>query len=154
MNYYTNALILICHLDQIGETDELNLGRIFDENALESLNDDEKSQNEDANSENTTTNVQEKIPEMNKKEAQPNIEDQTKSAVEQKQSTADKAETEAVPNEEDDNSDIFRTEAGWNDEMRRFYNDSWGGETFSVKNIRARMPSKSTLFDILVILSK
>lgn len=53
--------------DQIGETDELNLGRIFDANAFESLNDGEKSQNEDAKSENTTsTNIQEKTAEMNK----------------------------------------------------------------------------------------
>lgn len=33
-------------------------------------------------------------------------------------------------------------EAGWNDEMKRFYNDSWGGELFSVKKIQSEMPSE------------
>lgn len=33
-------------------------------------------------------------------------------------------------------------EAGWNDEMKRFYNDSWGGEIFSVKRIQSKMPSE------------
>lgn len=136
--------------DQVGETDELNLGQIFEANALESLNDDEKSQNEDAKSENTAANIQEKPAEMNKAETQPN-QNQTKFAVESKQSAANKSEVEAAPNKADDDNEMFRTEAGWNDEMNRFYNDSWGGETFSVKNIRARMPSKSTLFDILMI---
>lgn len=32
-------------------------------------------------------------------------------------------------------------EAGWNAEMKQFYNESWGGETFSVRSIRSRMPS-------------
>ena len=111
-----------------------------------------RDRNEDAKSENTTTNIQEKTAEMNREE--PNKENQAKFAVESKQSTADKSEMEAVPNEEDDDYEMFRTEAGWNDEMRRFYNDSWGGETFSVKNIRARMPSKSIPFDILMIVPK
>lgn len=33
-------------------------------------------------------------------------------------------------------------ESGWNEEMRRFYNDSWGGEDFSTRSICSRMPSK------------
>lgn len=43
--------------------------------------------------------------------------------------------------EQNMNDEELDAEAGWNDEMKRFYNDSWGGETFSVRNIHARMPS-------------
>ncbi|XP_055321315.1 uncharacterized protein LOC129577772 [Sitodiplosis mosellana] len=123
--------------DQVGETDELNLGRIFDENALESLNDDGKSLIEDTKSENTA--IQEKQPETNKEQPQP-TEEPSKSVEEPKQSTADETEMKTVPNEADDDDGLFGSEIGWNDEMRRFYNESWGGETFSVRNIRARMP--------------
>lgn len=38
--------------------------------------------------------------------------------------------------------DLSGKEISWNEEMRRFYNDSWGGETFSLRSIRARMQSK------------
>lgn len=36
-------------------------------------------------------------------------------------------------------------DVGWNAEMKRFYNNSWGGENFSVKNIHANMPSKPNI---------
>lgn len=42
------------------------------------------------------------------------------------------------------NAKPLDAEAGWNEEMKRFYNDSWGGEKFSVRNIYAKMPSKYT----------
>lgn len=44
-------------------------------------------------------------------------------------------------NNREDNREID-VEAGWNDEMKRFYNDSWGGELFSVKKIQSKMPSE------------
>lgn len=37
---------------------------------------------------------------------------------------------------------VIEPEMAWNDEMKKFYNDSWGGETFDVRKIRSRMPSK------------
>lgn len=136
--------------DQVGETDELNLGRIFDASALESLNDDGKSQNEDGKPEDTEAN-QEKSTESNEEQPQLNTEEVSKPTEEPKQSSSgDQSELVANEEENNDNNDdddqLFNTEAGWNDEMRRFYHDSWGGETFSLRNIRARMPSKFDLF--------
>lgn len=39
-------------------------------------------------------------------------------------------------------SDISRSDAGWNEEMKFFYNHSWGGEKFSLKEMMDKMPRK------------
>lgn len=132
--------------DQVGETDELNLGRIFDESATELLSDDTKSQNIDGISECNAKN-QENSSKAGEEQSQSNPEEPSKSLEEPKQMLVDKSATvsfeEKVDNDDnDDNDEMFKTEVAWNDEMRRFYCDSWGGETFSLRNILARMPSK------------
>lgn len=40
-------------------------------------------------------------------------------------------------------------EISWNDEMKRFYNDSWGGESFSIPAIQRNMPRKYKCFFFL-----
>lgn len=116
--------------DQVGVTDVLNLAHIFDESASNVTNNgNDKSKNTE------TQSIQETV---NKNESNPTV------SNDQLQKTIDKEET--APSD----TDILATEVGWNDEMRRFYNESWGGETFSVKNIRARMPSKSDFVFFLI----
>lgn len=129
--------------DQVGETDELNLARVFDE---EDLDDDSKSQNDDENPENRSASGQNES--MDKELSEGN---KSKGGKQQKteSSQANPMEVVKVSNTAnaidtlDSNNDVPNPEIGWNEEMRRFYHESWGGETFSVKNIRARMPSKS-----------
>lgn len=129
--------------DQIGETDELNLGRIFDEQELaaddcETQNDDEKSENQSPSRENESIdnelNQQNSLMKENKQREKSN---QPIPIEANKESD----ETNAI-DVIDAANDLANPEIGWNEEMRRFYHESWGGETFSVKNIRARMPSK------------
>lgn len=110
--------------DQIGETDDLNIGRIFDETGTNTSTDVEKTQSEQDNN----SNVQ-----------------QIESNQQQSNELNEPSDANDDANEEDcmiDEENSHKSEICWNDEMRRFYNDSWGGETFSVRNIRARMPSK------------
>lgn len=117
--------------DQIGETDDLNLRRIFNQSALDSINDDENSPNN-----NKTLNSS--MPQATKPSSKQPILQQTM----QKDATNETSQNPSnaiIANESDD---MFDPEIGWNDEMKRFYNESWGGETFSLRNIRARMPSK------------
>uniref|UniRef100_A0A1L8DT30 Zinc finger CCHC domain-containing protein 7 n=1 Tax=Nyssomyia neivai TaxID=330878 RepID=A0A1L8DT30_9DIPT len=53
--------------------------------------------------------------------------------------------------EESEHEEIFEHEKdlppyllhGWNDEMRRFYEESWGGEKFSLRNIINQMPNNN-----------
>ncbi|XP_031639474.1 myb-like protein X isoform X1 [Contarinia nasturtii] len=102
--------------DQVGETDDLNLGRIFTDINGES----DQVVSDDAKSENTKSDSAQKTTPAN--ESNENV-----------------TENETNQNEDDSEVSEFDLESGWNDEMRRFYNDSWGGETFSMRNIRARM---------------
>lgn len=128
--------------DQIGETDDMNIARIIDENASYSNNDEEKSTDAQGTEENDT-NVPEKSIQSNQLDQsneadQRNLSNQANDSSELAEPNAsDNVNTNAV-----DDDHIFDREIAWNDEMRRFYNDSWGGETFSLRNIRARMPSK------------
>lgn len=101
--------------DEIGETDDLNFGRLFTDNEIEPT------------AEETTSNTIQKT------------------TIESNATSENVAEQETTQNE-NDNNDEFDLESGWNDDMRRFYNDSWGGETFSMQNIRARMPRKCYTF--------
>lgn len=123
--------------DQIGETDELNLGKIFNESDLV---DDNKSQHEETTSIGINKIANENVPVSN----EPNQKNQSnKEPIQMISTETIKASEETNQTATDDaDDDIFKTEIGWNDEMQRFYNESWGGETFSIKNIRARMPSK------------
>lgn len=112
--------------DQVGETDDLNLGRIFDESAFDTVNNkdiqsktNESISSEQENNDNNDSNQANNKTILN----------------EQKTGDEDDMTNNKIIN-------FFETEIGWNDEMKRFYNESWGGETFSVKNIRSCMPSK------------
>lgn len=44
---------------------------------------------------------------------------------------------------------VVDPEIGWNDEMKRFYNDSWGGESFSTHAIQKNMPRKYECFYLI-----
>lgn len=55
---------------------------------------------------------------------------------------------ESNVDKDDDNSVrskrlVIHPEMGWNNEMKAFYNQSWGGETHNALAIRKEMPSKS-----------
>lgn len=119
---------------QVGETDELNLGAIMDENTEGGTEEGDDTQNKDngsqENSQNESTTTKE-----------PTIETQNQSN-ENVQSQSNQVEEPEPPCDNDvEEEDELGEEISWNEEMRRFYNNSWGGESFSVKNIRARMPS-------------
>lgn len=43
---------------------------------------------------------------------------------------------------EDIAQELSRSDAGWNDEMKIFYNESWGGEAFNLTQVLANMPRK------------
>lgn len=104
--------------DQIGETDDLALDNIFENSELSTLSDNKN----ETNTSNELT-IQ-PIPSN----------DQHKNTLSVEGNSA------VIDNTDDDsNMDI---KIGWNDEMKRFYDDSWGGETFSLRSIRSRMPSK------------
>lgn len=51
---------------------------------------------------------------------------------------ADKGNESGIPN----GRLVINPEMGWNDEMKAFYNDSWGGETHNANAIRRKMPRK------------
>lgn len=119
---------------QVGETDELNLGAIMDENTEGGTEEGDDTQNKDngpqENPQNESTTTKE-----------PTIETQNQSN-ENVQSQSNQVEEPEPPCDNDvEEEDELGEEISWNEEMRRFYNNSWGGESFSVKNIRARMPS-------------
>lgn len=114
--------------DQVGETDDLNLGQIFEEDAFNASPGSEQIQPEPENNSS--------VPQTATNSKQPN----ETNAVSDSDQPNEQGDIDAGANDNDDS--LFRTEVSWNDEMRRFYNDSWGGETFSLRNIRARMPSK------------
>lgn len=115
--------------DQVGETDDLNIARIFEDNTLNATAIEEED-DEEAEPEKNSSRPQEKSPKGNQ-QVQPN------ELNESNQSTDDQGDCA-----NNDDGHQFDAEMGWNYEMKRFYNDSWGGETFSSKYIRNRMPSK------------
>ncbi|KAG4077506.1 hypothetical protein HA402_002933 [Bradysia odoriphaga] len=59
--------------------------------------------------------------------------------VEQNESNVDKDDNNGVRSERL----VIHPEMGWNNEMKAFYNDSWGGETHNVMAIRKQMPRDS-----------
>lgn len=122
--------------DQVGETDELNLGTISDNNALDASSNADGVQNEDdCPQENPPQNA------ITEEPAAPTTEsNETNQPNEQNLSNAENSMQQETPCDNED--DVFDGEIGWNEEMKRFYHNSWGGETFSLRNIRSRMPSK------------
>lgn len=65
----------------------------------------------------------------------------TKIIVERSESNADKDDDNSVRSKR---RLVIHPEMGWNNEMKAFYNDSWGGETNNAQAIRSAMPSKSS----------
>lgn len=123
--------------DQVGETDDINISTIINENVSCSKDDDEKSTNVQTTEENVI-NDSESI--QSNRLSQSNEPDgKNDSSASNKLNANNDANVNAI---DDDDQNVFDREIAWNDEMRRFYNESWGGETFSLRNIRARMPSK------------
>lgn len=119
--------------DEIGETDDLNIARIFEDNTLNSTAIGEEEEREPVKN---SSCPQEKSPKRNQN-VQPNESNKMNAPNESNQFIDD--HDNWVNNDDDHN---FDAEMGWNDEMKLFYNESWGGETFSLKHIRGRMPSK------------
>ncbi|KAJ6641844.1 Zinc finger CCHC domain-containing protein 7 [Pseudolycoriella hygida] len=66
----------------------------------------------------------------------------------QKDDCTEISESKSNGDKDDDNSVrserlVVHPEMGWNDEMKAFYNDSWGGETHNSHALRKQMPRES-----------
>lgn len=132
--------------DQIGETDDMNIAAIFNENENNPNNDDEKS-TDVQETEEMDTNILEKSPQSDLLDPSNEPNEQSFSNLTNESSELNEPNTnDDINMNAADDDHIFDREIAWNDEMKRFYNDSWGGETFSLRNIRARMPSKYLIY--------
>lgn len=102
----------------------------MDENTEEGDGTQNKDNSSQENPQNESTTTKE-----------PTIQSQNQSNENQQNQSNQEQELEPPCDNEVEKEDELGEEISWNEEMKRFYNNSWGGESFSVKNIRARMPS-------------
>lgn len=54
----------------------------------------------------------------------------------------DPSQPKALRNNQVIADELSRSNAGWNDEMKIFYNESWGGENFHLNEVLNKMPRK------------
>lgn len=106
----------------------------MDENADERTEEGDETRNKDNDPQ---ENPQNESPATK----EPTIQSQNQSNENIQSQSNQVEELEPPCDNEVEEENVLGEEISWNEEMRRFYNNSWGGESFSVKNIRARMPS-------------
>uniref|UniRef100_A0A336LSE3 Zinc finger CCHC domain-containing protein 7 n=1 Tax=Culicoides sonorensis TaxID=179676 RepID=A0A336LSE3_CULSO len=74
---------------------------------------------------------------------------QRKSTSEEKSMTESNENCETIQiDDETSEEQKLPLECGWNDEMKRFYHDNWGGQNFNVRRVLEEMPSDRSLWRV------